>query len=118
LPITYFLEKPFQNWTRSATDLVGTVFLKVGFTIPVDALRSELRRICEADPLWDTRKCALQVTDSDAASMTLRAIVSADDADKLWDLRCNVREHMLGFINAYDDGKHLAHTRHSVQASM
>ncbi len=118
LPITYFLEKPFQNWTRSATDLVGTVFLKVGFTIPVDALRTELRRICEADPLWDTRKCALQVTDSDAASMTLRAIVSADDADKLWDLRCNVREHMLGFINAYDDGKHLAHTRHSVQASM
>ncbi|HXN32343.1 MAG TPA: mechanosensitive ion channel domain-containing protein [Polyangiaceae bacterium] len=116
LPITYFLEKPFQNWTRSATDIVGTVLLKVDFTIPVDAARAELKRICEADPLWDKRSCALQVTDSDAASMTLRALVSAEDASKLWDLRCNVREKMIAFFNAYEKGRYLARNRHAIHA--
>jgi len=118
LPITYFLERPFENWTRSATDIVGAVLLKVDLSIPVDALRAELRRICEADPLWDKRSCALQVTDSDAGSMTLRAAVSADDATKLWDLRCNVRERMLAFLNAYENGKFLARSRHTIHASM
>ena len=107
LPITYFLEKPFQNWTRSGTDLVGTVLLRVDFTIPIAALREELRRCCEADPLWDTRSCALQVTDSDATSVVVRAMVSAEDASKLWDLRCNVRERMIAFVNAYENGKYV-----------
>ncbi len=117
LPITYFLEKPFQNWTRSATDVVGTVLLKADFAIPVDAVRAELQRVCEADPLWDKRTCALQVTDSDAASMTLRALVSAEDASRLWELRCNVRERMLAFLNGCDNGKYLARSRHEVQTS-
>ena len=95
VPITYFLEKPFQNWTRTATDLVGAVAIKVDFAMPVDAVRAELRRICEADPLWDKKTCAVQVTDSDAASVTLRALVSAADAPRLWELRCRVREHLL-----------------------
>ncbi len=118
LPITYFLERPFENWTRSATDIVGAVLLKVDLSIPVDALRAELRRICEADPLWDKRSCALQVTDSDAGSMTLRAAVSADDAAKLWDLRCNVRERMLAFLGAYENGRFLARSRHTIHASI
>jgi small-conductance mechanosensitive channel len=107
LPITYFLEKPFQNWTRSATDILGTVLLKVDFATPVDALRAELTRICEADPRWDKQTCSLQVADSDASCMTVRAVVSAQDASKLWDLRCNVRERMLAFLSAYEDGKYL-----------
>jgi small-conductance mechanosensitive channel len=99
VPITYFLEKPFQNWTRSETDLVGSILLKVDQAVPVDAVRAELRRICEADPLWDKKTCAVQVTESDAATMTLRAAVSALDATRLWDLRCRVREHLLSFLH-------------------
>jgi small-conductance mechanosensitive channel len=99
VPITYFLEKPFQNWTRTASDLVGEVLLKVDFDLPIDAVRAELRRICEADPLWDKNTCVIQTTDSDAATVTLRALVSAPDAKRLWDLRCRVREQLLAFIH-------------------
>jgi small-conductance mechanosensitive channel len=116
LPITYFLEKPFQNWTRSATDLLGTVLLQVDFAVPVDRVREELRRICETDPNWDKRKCSLQVTDSSATSATLRALVSASDADRLWDLRCHVRERLIAFVQSLENGKYLARTRHVVDA--
>jgi small-conductance mechanosensitive channel len=102
LPITYFLEKPFQNWTRSAMDIVGSVVLKVDPAVPIDAVREELHRICEADPLWDRRTCLMQVTDADMApptpSLTLRALVSAEDASRLWDLRCRVREYLAAFV--------------------
>ncbi|MGH7271915.1 MAG: mechanosensitive ion channel family protein [Polyangiaceae bacterium] len=98
LPITYFLEKPFQSLTRSTTDLVGQVVLKVAHGAHVDALRAELGRICESDPLWDKGTCSLEVIDSDTSSMTLRALVSAADARKLWDLRCNVRERLLASL--------------------
>jgi small-conductance mechanosensitive channel len=105
VPITYFLEKPFQNWTRTASDLVGEVVLKVDLDIPVDAVRAELRRICEADPLWDKKTCGLQMIDADASpvspSVTLRAVVSAEDAPRLWDLRCRVREQLLAFVHAH-----------------
>jgi small-conductance mechanosensitive channel len=117
LPITYFIEKPFQHWTRSTTDLVGAVLIKVDYAIPVDAVRAELKRICEADPLWDKRTCVLQVTDSDATSATLRALVSAENASKLWDLRCAVRERLIAFVNALENGKYLAHMRHAIQAA-
>ncbi len=104
LPITFFLEKPFQNWTRSAQDVVGTVILKVSPSVPVDAVREELHRICEADPLWDKQTCMMQVTDVDMASstpsLTLRALVSAEDASRLWDLRCRVREYLAAFVQA------------------
>jgi small-conductance mechanosensitive channel len=100
VPISYFLEKPFQNWTRTATDLVGSVEIRVDYAMPPDAVREELRRICEADPLWDKRTCEIKVTGSDATSVTLRALVSAEDAPRLWDLRCRVRERLLQFVHA------------------
>lgn len=99
LPITYFLERPFENWTRSAMDLVGSVVLRVGYAVPVDAVRRELRRICESDPLWDRHMCSVQVTDADENGLTLRALVSADDAVRLWDLRCRVREYLARFVH-------------------
>jgi small-conductance mechanosensitive channel len=114
LPITYFLEKPIENWTRSTTDIVGTVFLKVGFTLPLEAIRAELRRACEADPVWDGQTCTLQATDSDASTVTLRAVVSASNASELWTLRCNVRERLLAFIHSYEEGRHLPQWRHFV----
>jgi small-conductance mechanosensitive channel len=101
LPTSYFLEKPFQNWTRSAMDVVGTVVLKIDPVVPVDAVREELHRICEADPLWDKKTCVMQVTDADLAttpSLTVRALVSAEDAARLWDLRCRVREYLADFV--------------------
>jgi small-conductance mechanosensitive channel len=104
LPSAYFLEKPFQNWTRSAMDVVGSVTLKVDPVVPVDSVREELHRICEADPLWDKKTCLVQVTDADMApptpSLTLRALVSAEDAARLWDLRCRVREFLAAFVQA------------------
>jgi small-conductance mechanosensitive channel len=100
VPITYFLEKPFQNWTRATTDLVGAVVVHVDYSMPIDAVRAELRRICEADPLWDKKTCSVQVTASDATLITLRALVSAEDATRLWDLRCRVRERLLAFVHA------------------
>ncbi len=112
LPITYFLEKPFENWTHTTTDLVGVVLIKVGFTLPLDHLRAELKRICEADPNWDKVTCSLQATDSDANTVTVRAVASAENASKLWNLRCNIREHLLAFIHAHDEGKHLPQMRH------
>jgi small-conductance mechanosensitive channel len=101
LPITYFLEKPFQNWTRTATDLLGTVMLKCDQDVPVDAVRAELRRICEADPAWDKKTCGVQMVDSDMATVTLRALVSAADSSRLFDLRCRVREALVAFIHAH-----------------
>jgi small-conductance mechanosensitive channel len=114
LPVTYFLEKPFQNWTRAATDLVGAVLIKVDFATAFDDVRAELKRICESDPNWDKETCSLQVTDSDASSVTLRALVSAKDASKLWDLRCNVRERLLVFVHAQENGKYLVRNRYTV----
>jgi small-conductance mechanosensitive channel len=111
VPIGYFLEKPFQNWTRTTTDLVGTVILKVGFTMPIEALRQELRRVCAEDSLWDKGTCVLQATDADATSVTVRALVSARNASELWDLRCNVREKLLEFVRSCGHGAHLAQAR-------
>jgi small-conductance mechanosensitive channel len=99
VPITYFLQKPFENWTRSTTDLVGAVVIKVPAETPVDAVRAELERVCRADPLWDKGTCSIQVTDTDGATVTLRALVSAGDAKRLWDLRCNVRERLVAFTH-------------------
>ncbi|MDP9149637.1 MAG: mechanosensitive ion channel family protein [Myxococcota bacterium] len=117
LPINYFLEKPFQNWTRSETHLLGTILILVDYAAPIDAMRAELRRICESTPLWDERICALQVTDCDGTSATLRALVSAGSAGALWDLRCDVRERLLAFVQSYENGRFLVRRRHVVQAS-
>jgi small-conductance mechanosensitive channel len=98
LPITYFIEKPFQNWTRTSSDILGTVFLQVDFAVPVDAVRQELTRILEASPLWDRKVNVLQVTDVKERAIELRALSSSSDAGKSFDLRCEVREKLVAFI--------------------
>ncbi|MCL2449918.1 MAG: mechanosensitive ion channel family protein, partial [Polyangiaceae bacterium] len=111
VPVTYFLEKPFQNWTRSGTDLLGAVLIKVDYGSPTEPFRAELERICRADPRWDKLTCGLQVTDSDGTTATLRALVSAANASNLFDLRCNVRERLLEFLRTYEGGKYLPRVR-------
>ena len=98
LPLNYFIEKPFQNWTRTSSRLTGVVFLQTDYTVPIEALRAELRRLLEASPLWDERVCVLQVTDSKERTLELRALVSAANASALWDLRCAVREGLVAYL--------------------
>ena len=98
LPISYFIEKPFQNWTVTSEEVIGTVNLHVDYKIPVDSVRSELIRLVEASPLWDRKTLALQVVDATDRTVVLRAVVSASDSGKCWELRCQVREQLLDFL--------------------
>ena len=98
LPINYFIEKPFQNWTRNNAEVLGAVFLRVDYTAPIPELRAELARIAEASPYWDGRSVGLQVTDSRDHTLELRALVSAADGSRAWDLRCEVREKLIAFL--------------------
>jgi len=98
VPITYFIEQPFQNWTRSSAEILGTVFLYVDYTVPVDSLRGELTRILQASRFWDGKVNALQVTDAKEQTLEVRALASAADASLAFSLRCEVREHLVGFL--------------------
>jgi small-conductance mechanosensitive channel len=98
VPVSKFLEENFENWTRKTSDLLGTTFLHVDRTADVARLRAKLTEIVTADPLWDGRVCGLQVTDSFPMHIELRCLVSAADAGRAFDLRCNVREAMTAYI--------------------
>jgi small-conductance mechanosensitive channel len=98
LPISYFLEKPFANWTRQTSELLGTVFFYTDYRAPIDALRAELDRIVEASPHWDGRVKGLVVTDCKEGTLELRALVSAKNGGAAWDLRCEVREKLVTFL--------------------
>jgi len=98
MPITHFVEKPFQNWTRTSSDLIGSVFLYVDHRTPVPAVRSELERVVEASEYWDGEACALHVTDTSERAVELRAIASAQSAPQLWELRCEIREALVQYL--------------------
>jgi small-conductance mechanosensitive channel len=98
LPITYFIEKPFQNWTRTSADLLGTVFIYADYTLPVAAVREELHRLLEQSQFWDKKVWNLQVTNLNDRTVELRALMSAPDASSAWNLRCEIREKLLEFI--------------------
>jgi hypothetical protein len=98
VPITYFIEQPFQNWTRASADILGTVFLYVDYTVPVDSLRGELTRILQASRFWDGKVNALQVTDAKEQTLEVRALASAADASLAFSLRCEIREQLVGFL--------------------
>jgi hypothetical protein len=98
LPSTYFLEKPFQNWTRTSADIIGTVFLYTDYTISFEALRTELTRLLQTTELWDKKVNVLQVTDSKETTVEIRILVSAKNSPTAWDLRVFIREKMIEFI--------------------
>ncbi|MCO8276960.1 mechanosensitive ion channel family protein [Actinoplanes sp. TRM 88003] len=101
LPTSYFTTKPFQNWTRSSSAVLGTAEVDVDWSTEIEPLRAELRATCEGSELWDGRVCVLQVTQATGGTVRLRALVSASDAPSLWDLRCLVRERLVNFIWAH-----------------
>jgi small-conductance mechanosensitive channel len=98
VPLTYFIEKPFENWTRRSSDIMGTVFLYVDYTVPVEEIRQELRRLLHSSDLWDSKVCGLQVTNSTDRSMELRCVMSSADSGMNFDLRCHVRECLIAYI--------------------
>jgi len=104
VPFSAFLDKPFQNWTRTTSQIIGSVFVHADYSVPVDAVRAELVRLVEASPLWDRRVCVLQVTDAGERTVQLRALVSASDAGRAWDLRCAVREGLVAFLQREHPG--------------
>jgi hypothetical protein len=101
VPITYFIEKPFHNWTRSSTQILGSIFFYVDYSVPLDALRKEFTLIVNASALWDGQVCGLQVTDAKERCIEIRGLVSAADSSRAWDLRCEVREKVLGWLSAH-----------------
>lgn len=98
VPVTYFTEKPIENWTTKATDLLGTVYLYTDYTVSVDDVRQELKRILNETELWDGKTQSVIVTNLTQNGAELRILVSAADSSKLWDLRCLVREKMLHWL--------------------
>lgn len=98
LPTSYFTSTPFQNWTRTRSAVLGTAEFDVDWAVPVQLMRQELRRLVERSELWDGRVCVLQVTEATGGMIRVRALVSAADAGRLWDLRCLVREHLVGWV--------------------
>ena len=98
VPLSYFIEKPFQNWTRIGGELIGSVYLYVDHTAPVEAIRKKLTEIAEQSKLWNGQVVNLQVSDCKETTIELRALVSANSASAVWDLRCEVREKLIDFL--------------------
>ncbi|MGA0607346.1 mechanosensitive ion channel family protein [Phenylobacterium sp. VNQ135] len=98
VPLKYFLEKPFQNWTRTTSDLLGVVLLYLDYSTPLEPLRRRLTEIVEASPLWDRQVVVLQVTDAKERTMEVRCLVGARNAGDAFDLRCEVREKLIAFL--------------------
>ena len=98
LPTTYFIEQPFQNWTRNSPSMLGTVYLYVDYNVDFEDLRHELSRLLEGNKLWDKRVNNIQVTEAKENYVELRALVSARNSSQAWDLRVYVRENLIKFI--------------------
>ena len=98
VPLSYFIENSFTNWTRNSAEILGTAFLYVDYSVPVEAMRAQLQKIAENSPLWDKRVCGLQVTDLKEHTMEIRCLVSSRNSSESFDLRCLVREEMIAFL--------------------
>jgi small-conductance mechanosensitive channel len=98
LPLTYFIQKPFQNWTRHSSSIIGTVYLNLDYTVPVAELRKKLEEVVRASPLWDKKVVNLQVSDATERTVQLRVLASAANAGAAWDLRCDIREKLIVFL--------------------
>jgi small-conductance mechanosensitive channel len=101
VPLSYFIEKPFQNWTRVSSELLGSVFVWVDYRTPLDDLRAALKEIIESSPLWDRRYWNLQVTDTTDRAMQLRVLATSTNSSTGWNLRCDIREKLIAYIQKH-----------------
>jgi small-conductance mechanosensitive channel len=111
VPVTRFLDQPFENWTKVEPEMMGAIMFPVDFSAPVDVIREEFKSFCTAQELWNSQRCDLVVLELSERSMTLRAVVSANDPAKSFDLCCLVREHMMKFLRELDGGRYLPKVR-------
>jgi len=98
IPLQWFIEHPFQNWTRSTAQIIGSVMLWVDYTAELEPLRAEATRLAKASKDYDGRVCLLQVVETSERGMQLRVIVSSPSAGQSWDLRCLLREGLIAFL--------------------
>ncbi len=98
VPLSYFIEKPFQNWTRESASIIGTVFWYLDYTVPIDKMRAKLEELAKASPLWDGQVVNLQVSETEKDSIAVRGLVSARTSPQAWDLRCEIREKMIVWL--------------------
>lgn len=98
LPLSYFIEQPFQNWTREGSALIGTVMIYLDYAVPIEVVRGRVEEIAGGSPLWDRRVVNVQVTDFRESVMEVRILVSAATAGRAFDLRCEVREKLIAFL--------------------
>lgn len=103
LPITYFVDKPFQNWTRNSAEIIGTVFIYVNYSINIEKLRQEFNLILEQSPLWNKKSSVLQVVELKERCVELRALMSASNSSNAWDLRCYVREKLVDYLQTLQE---------------
>jgi small-conductance mechanosensitive channel len=101
VPITYFTDRVFQNWTQKTADILGTVMLYVDYSCPVKLIRQELDRFLEGNRLWDGKVKGVQVTNTTEHTMEIRILVSSPDSGTSFDLRCAVREHMISYLQKH-----------------
>ena len=101
VPLQYFIEHPFENWTRRSADITGSVFIHADYSLPIEPVREELQRIARGFDKWGERVCVLQVTKALERTIELRALVSAADSPSAWDLRCHVREKLIEFLQRH-----------------
>jgi len=110
VPLTYFIEKPFQNWTRESSSLVGNVMLYLDYSAPVDIIREKFNAILKESNRWDGQVCVAQVTDFKEGTMELRLLMSARSSGQTFDLRCEVREKLIDFLQR-EHSEALPHSR-------
>lgn len=110
LPTSWFTTHPFQNWTRTESRVLGEVLLHLDYAVPVEQLRLEAQRVVAASPLWDRRDWVLQVVDTTPSTMVVRVLASSADAPSAYDLRCEIREKLLGWVQA-EHSQGLPHLR-------
>ena len=110
VPLTYFIEKPFQNWTRENSSLIGNVMMYLDYRAPVGIIRQKFRDIVKESKLWDGQTAALQITDFKEGTMELRLLMSARSSGAAFDLRCEVREKLIDFIQ-HEHPEALPHSR-------
>lgn len=100
-PLSYFNQTPFQNWTKEAAAITGSIFWSVDYRAPIPEMRRKLEEFCRASAHWDGRVCVLQVTGAVGDSLELRALASAKTSPAAWDLRCEIREKMVVWLQQY-----------------
>jgi small-conductance mechanosensitive channel len=98
IPLQYFIDNVFQNWTRNTANLIGSVFLHLDYTFPVDKLRAEVERYLPTQEFWDERVGTVAVTDTTDRVIVVRILVSSNNAGNTFTLRCNTREHLLAWV--------------------